>query len=483
MIDHRREEGAVAIIVALLLVVFMAAVALTVDVGSLYLRRRALVNGADAAAMAAARTCARGGDDSAQPGGFTTPEEAADFEVQANAPITTDEVSGPAPNVVDQPSTCGLQWGHVSVRYTSQQALYFAPVMGFHKESPVTTTATASWGLGSNNPVPIVLNARLASSCSVPPPVTLSIGQVCATWYDNDSLNNGNFGFLSLNPAGWDVIDVDAAGNIISDRGCAGATSGGTNVITQWINGTKPANVALNWTDPTYVCSDDGLRKGGNSNQAWDALRALKGQIRDFPLTWEGWGSPVPGAPPQGSIYTSGKLDKYDVIGFAALRIVDVLDKKAAEDESTTTYEPFFDFTTTPLQITFTGDLVNDAQVSYTWTGHRTSGQQQAVSGTCTFTTTQVYADGSSVAWGDFGTGGGCPGSNVALDDGQPDPITIQEPVTLPGRCGTPPPDSSAVCVITEWHGDTVTGDYDQSKDNITVIRLCDLAYGTCLDQ
>src|SRR6266705_1830897 len=51
---HRREEGAVAIMVALLLVVFMAAVALTVDVGGLYLRRRALVNGSDAAALSAA---------------------------------------------------------------------------------------------------------------------------------------------------------------------------------------------------------------------------------------------------------------------------------------------------------------------------------------------------------------------------------------------------------------------------------------------
>ncbi len=37
---HRREEGVVIITVAILLVVFMAAVALTVDVGGLYLRRR-----------------------------------------------------------------------------------------------------------------------------------------------------------------------------------------------------------------------------------------------------------------------------------------------------------------------------------------------------------------------------------------------------------------------------------------------------------
>jgi uncharacterized membrane protein len=58
-VQERREQGAVAIIVAIMLVVFMAAVALAVDIGGLYLRRRELVNGSDAAAMSAARTCAR----------------------------------------------------------------------------------------------------------------------------------------------------------------------------------------------------------------------------------------------------------------------------------------------------------------------------------------------------------------------------------------------------------------------------------------
>src|SRR5947199_6252284 len=87
---HGREEGAVAIMVALLLVVFMAAVALTVDVGGLYLRRRALVNGSDAAALSAARTCSRGvGNDPR----FSSPEEAADFDAQANAPITDEEAA------------------------------------------------------------------------------------------------------------------------------------------------------------------------------------------------------------------------------------------------------------------------------------------------------------------------------------------------------------------------------------------------------
>jgi hypothetical protein len=44
--------------------------------------------------------------------------------------------------------------------------------------------------------------------------------------------------------------------------------------------------------------------------------------------------------------------------------------------------------------------------------------------------------------------------------------------------------DRSAVCIITTWQGSTLTNDYPSDKrDNITILRLCELAYNTCLDQ
>ena len=98
---HRDEQGAVVVIVAILMVALMAAVAITVDVGGLYLRRRELVNGSDSAALSAARTCARGGTDPR----YATPEDAADAGVRANAAITAAEVAGT--NSVTTP--CGLQ--------------------------------------------------------------------------------------------------------------------------------------------------------------------------------------------------------------------------------------------------------------------------------------------------------------------------------------------------------------------------------------
>ena len=54
------DDGAVAVIVAVLAVILFGFAALVIDVGSLYDERRQLQNGADAAALALAQTCASG---------------------------------------------------------------------------------------------------------------------------------------------------------------------------------------------------------------------------------------------------------------------------------------------------------------------------------------------------------------------------------------------------------------------------------------
>jgi Flp pilus assembly protein TadG len=478
MIDRRREEGAVAVIVALLLVVFMAAVALTVDVGGLYLRRRALVNGSDAAALAAARTCARGvGNDPR----FASAEEAADFEVQANAPITTSEVA-PINLTFPPPGGCALpsQYGHATVQYTSQQALYFAPVMGFHHESPVTTTATASWGLGSNNPVPIVLSNLLApGNCTMPPQGTLTIGQQCTFWYDNDTLNGGNFAFLSLNPAGWDVP---------SNSNCPGSSSGGTSTLTKWINGTLPASVILNWTYPTYVCTDTGVRgvggKSGPNSQVWSALNSLVGVTKDFPINWEGCGtapftpcSPVAGAPSQGTVYKQGNIDKYDIIGFGAMTILHVYGSTDPQVQGT------------PAQnYDCSGKVKNNTTIppgTYTWfdLANSISGGPCKLPPSLPVDTVNSVTLQGLTSPPDYTYDTNGVTLTTALASQKNVDFSLHMNATV-GVCGQPPSNNSAVCVITSWQGSTLTGDYQPNKDNITVVRLCDLAYtNSCLDQ
>ena len=55
---HQDQEGVTAIIVALCLISLFGMLVLVVDVGGLLWKRREMVSGADAAALAAAKTCA-----------------------------------------------------------------------------------------------------------------------------------------------------------------------------------------------------------------------------------------------------------------------------------------------------------------------------------------------------------------------------------------------------------------------------------------
>jgi hypothetical protein len=470
---HRREDGAVAVLVAIMLVVFVAMVAIAVDAGGLYLRRRELVTGSDSAALSAGRTCARGGFDDR----FAGPESAADFHVQENAQITGLEVAGI--NITDI-TTCGAQWGHVSVEYTSEQSLFFAPALGFESAKPVTTAATASWGLGSNNPVPIVLSSLLSDRCPVPPTGTPAFEQQCAFWYDNDRLEGGNFAFLSLNAAGWDVpIDSD----------CAGAQSGGTDSLTGWVDGSLPASVTINWTDPTYVCTDTGIRgvggKDGPNARIWGALHDLIGETRDFPINWEGPGSPLPGvAPEQGTVYQNddptGNIDKYDIIGFASMRIVDVVSVNEAQGGIGTCTTK----NSTPVSWTTAGetlDLNTISNLTSGWQGcpGRIPDSITSVDVTqaknndppcCTYGVDWTYDDPArTITWL-----GEVPKDTKVTFEWAIDPNS--------GPCGQIPPNSSAMCVVTQWLSSTLDQNH-QPTDNNTVIRLCDFDYGTCLDQ
>jgi hypothetical protein len=452
---RRREEGAVVVIVTIVLLVFVAAVALAVDVGGLMLRRRGLVNSSDAAALSAARTCARGGFDS-----HGTPEDAADHQALANSTIAVGETVGA--NILDI-TTCGTVSGHVTVGYTSEQGLFFAPVIGFDQRSPVHTEATASWGLGSNNPVPLILSSQLASTCPDPPPTgTNTVGQApCGTWYDNDNLNNGNFGFLSLDPEGWNVPAGD---------NCSGATAGSSR-IGDWVSGQEPMSVSLNWTEPTYVCNIGGFK---GASHPWDELEALArvDAVRDFPITWDGPGSPGFGAPPQGHLPTGGtKIEKYDVIGFAAIKIIDVI--RSQDAQGTPAKEDTCSKNNTNNVIPAgTYDWLAFANAISCPKPPPTSPVDQIVS---------VSIDTVPPAQYTYTTSG------ITLNVGIPRRSNVSftwHMNATPGPCGPTPPDNSAKCVITQWLGSTVTGDYPSDQlDNIRVVRLCDRVEGTCLDQ
>ncbi|MCZ2810083.1 pilus assembly protein TadG-related protein [Modestobacter sp. VKM Ac-2979] len=124
------ERGAVAVLVAILLVPLLGFAAIAVDVASLYADREQLRNAADAAALAVATDCAQGacGNPVATAtSALTANAGAADA---AGATLRTPDVS------------VGGQT--VTVTVSADQAHWFAPVLGIDS-TRVTATATATW--------------------------------------------------------------------------------------------------------------------------------------------------------------------------------------------------------------------------------------------------------------------------------------------------------------------------------------------------
>lgn len=424
---QRREEGAVAVITALVLVALMAGVALTVDVGGLLLRRRAMVNGADAAALAAAQSCADAT--------LGSPEAMADEYAAKNVPITDGGLTGGVVTGVDPES--GQQWtlncgvditGHVSVRYESDQSLFFAPVLGFDHTSEVTSRATASWGAaGAAGPIPLVIYEGFfqGNRCDVP---NVSENTVCYIWEDNDLSGGGNFGFLDVGE-GWNVGKTDRCDN-----------AGGADQLAGWISGADPAEIVeLNYPNATWVCTREG--NGGN-NVAWQALEDLIGQVRDFPIVGV---SPADGEPAQ----VGTPQPKYNVIGFAHFEIVGV--NMPSKDTLSCTIPP---------TATLPFDLMAACAPSG---GTYIDGSADADRGA----RLTVDANGVITAW-----------------SRQPSVVTFE--TTDSADCGgNPAPNSSAHCLVLRWKGYEYGGGNPGGGANFGLLaaQLCDLAYGSCLDQ
>jgi hypothetical protein len=278
------ESGATIVIVVLCLTVFMGMLMLVVDVGGLLLDRREMVNGADAAALGAAQSCA------GLPG---VPIDEADA-------LAAENINGdPSLTRLDfsiLEGNCPGPFGKLRVEYQVSSDLTFAPALGLADSSPVAAEATAMWGSAgaSDNVVPLMLRMdQLQGNCQVP---NVPEGETCAFWYNNQpaELGNAQWGFLNLTQ--WDI----AAGFNCSNPGTADRRD--------WINNGFGEILSLNYPAPTYVCAD-----AGNSNATWPDIRDQIGKVLVFPVNDQG--TQLPGPPPT-------TPDKYNVVGFASLKLV-----------------------------------------------------------------------------------------------------------------------------------------------------------------
>ena len=297
MIPSRQsEEGAVAIIVTLCIMVIFGFTALVVDVGGLLTTKRQMVSASDSAALAAAQSCAL--DD-----GQIQATAQADLLAKENVDLAT-QLSADFSETDD--CSAGDNGGSVTVSYTTMKELVFAPVLGLPTQTDVPATAKAIWG-ATGGGVSVPLQVNVGEDGAFPCTTT---GAECNIYYDNkfQTSSSSDWGFLSLDTSngGWPTT---VAGND-ANRTCPAP---GANSIMDWISG---AGVEVSLVQdpsiaPTYVCARDG-NMGSASGPMFDALEDLVGGVYLFPVN----------EPP--GIETNGR-EKYAIVGFIPLKITAVL--------------------------------------------------------------------------------------------------------------------------------------------------------------
>jgi Flp pilus assembly protein TadG len=335
---HRDESGVTLVIVTLCLIALFGMLVLVVDVGGLLLNRREMVNASDAAALSAAKSCIL----PASRDPYALPEDAADAYALDNSPRA--KANG-FTNIV-QISGCDTRNnGYVTVRYSADQHLFFAPVLGASNSGQVTTQATAIFGpSGRANPLPIVLYEQSFNTCKLNQQIDPTA--TCYVWEDNNNTGGDQsaFGLMDLrtdDPAhyGWDSVPGADCPNPGNDP-------------DTWINNYQTSalpDLPVHWPAPTYVCRVDGFQQN-----AWADLEKLKDDddsvdhndqedILYFPinrcdevLPGNAGGQIAGSAQTWNEIACSGTPTQFDVIGYAAMKLIDIFDTLSAQGASGT---------------------------------------------------------------------------------------------------------------------------------------------------
>ncbi|WP_022889359.1 pilus assembly protein TadG-related protein [Agromyces italicus] len=146
----RRERGASAVLVAILLVPIFGMAAIGVDTGMLYYERAQLQNAADSAALAVATKCSV--SHCPTNGDTTIASNFANGNSEDDAVAIDDQV-------IDRSArTVRIDVSTLNVDGTTSPFHPFAAVIGVTDNGPVTATATARWAAGDIT-IPLALSS------------------------------------------------------------------------------------------------------------------------------------------------------------------------------------------------------------------------------------------------------------------------------------------------------------------------------------
>ncbi len=238
------ERGAVAVVVALLMVPMMGFTALAVDIGDVYAQRARLQTAADAAALGVAQDCARGA--------------CGDMQSTASALVAANLTGATAAPPV-------LASGPMRVTVTGDKPTmhWFAPVIGI-RSTDVRATATVAWGSpgGGTAVLPITFSycewqaQTHGGQPSSTTPVTILFTKTSNTGCTGPSHNivPGGFAYIDTVP-GKCAANTKIADHATSDTGNSVPTACAVTDFSGWVGQTVLLPLFDDW--------------GATGNNAW----------------------------------------------------------------------------------------------------------------------------------------------------------------------------------------------------------------------
>ena len=301
---HRDERGVVSVLFVILIVVLLGMLALSTDGGLMYVKLRQVRNANDAAALAAAYSCATG---EIQAG--LSSLDTANLRAQDVARLNAAGATVYSPGNV-YPSGCTRAAGRVTVHYQATQQMYVAPLVGGPSSGTASADATATWGAaaGATNIAPLMLSMGRLSTCDIP---AAAKGTHCFFWWDNGTGNNTT----TLTNAEWGLMDLTKWG-VPRTATCPGNVN--QSDVTTWIRNGYPGALMLKDPPPTYVCRGSGFQ-GGALNQDIDSMA---GKELLFPVN-----DPMQQVQSGGALCQPGQnctVEKYAIVSFGVMEIVKV---------------------------------------------------------------------------------------------------------------------------------------------------------------
>ena len=274
------ERGAVAILVAVLLAVFMGVAALAIDIGYMMTARNELQNAADAGALAAARK-------------LGTLYEALSYQQQLTYVVTPADLVTVAENAVLQNKAAGTaitlapaeviigNWSSasrtVSPTLTTPDAVRVTVRKDASMNGPISTFFAKIWGTNSVDAFATATAALTGESTAAAGglPIPIGVSQVLAeSSYPSEPCGKK----IELHPtkdscAGWNAFTSKADASHIDQ------------ILNDLLPKTDPVAVALRdkkyKTDPTYVSPEVKINdaplnfKGGDIASLWPPFLTL----------------------------------------------------------------------------------------------------------------------------------------------------------------------------------------------------------------